>query len=98
MVGKRPRCEVVGGALISLPQHGCVPFVPLRHYSVINILMPLLQIGALHRVLNDIEEKRVVEDLQILVVAVSRRTLSIGLITPEQLALNWGCVLLEHGQ
>ncbi len=96
MVGKLATGEVIREAFINLRQHGCVPGVPFRRHSVINIFTPLLQIGALHRVLHYIEEKRVVEDLQILVVAVSRRALRIRLIAPEQLALDRRRVLREQ--
>ena len=98
VVGELIAGEVAGGACINFRQHGCVPCVPLRHDSVIDIFAALLQVGTLHRVLNDIEEKRVVEDLQILVVAVSRRSLRVRLVTPEQLAHDWRCVLREHRQ
>ena len=78
--------EVVSAALINFRQHGRVPFVPLRHDPVVDILAALFQVGALHRILDDVEEERVVEDLQILVVAVARRPLGVRLVAPEQLA------------
>ncbi len=88
MVGKLTAGEVGSRALIHLRQHGCVPRIPLRRNPVVNILPPRLQIGPLHRVVGDIEEKCVVEDLQILEVAVSRGALLVGLIAPEQLAFK----------
>src|SRR5215470_2709382 len=60
MVGKFIATEVAREAIINLRQHSRVPFVPLRYDSIINILVAHLQVGAFHRVLNDIEEKRVV--------------------------------------
>ena len=98
MVGKLSTGEIVGGTFVDLRQHGGVPLVPIRRYPVKNVLTALLQVGTLHRVLDNIEEKCVVEDLQILVVAVSRRALCIRLIAPEELALDRSCVSGEHRQ
>jgi hypothetical protein len=72
--------------------------VPLCHDSVIDIHAAHLQVGALHRILNDIEEKRVVEDLQILEISVSCRSLCVCLKTPEQLTFDCHCMLREHRQ
>ena len=98
MVGKLTAGEVRGRALINLRQHGRVPVIPFRRNPVIYVLPPSLQIGPLHGVVGDVEKKCVVEDLQILIVAVSRSTLLVGLITPEQLALKRGRVLSERWQ
>src|SRR6201985_1750496 len=56
-------------------QHGRVPFVPLRDQPVIDVPMPILKVGTLHRILYDVEEEGVVEDFEILPVAIARRLL-----------------------
>jgi hypothetical protein len=53
-------CELGSGeagrkALRVERQHSRVPLVPLRDQPVIDIAMPLLEVGALHRVLDHIE-------------------------------------------
>ena len=88
MVGQLTAGKVRGRALIYLRQHGCVPRIPLRCNPVVNIFPARLQVGPLHGVIGDIEEKCVVEDLQIFKVTVSRGTLLIGPLPPERIALR----------
>src|SRR5580700_1812583 len=88
VVGELISGEIVRVTFANFRQHGCVPFVPLRHYPAVYFLAAYFQVGALHWVLSHIEEKRVVEDLQILVVPVSGCSLCIRLISPKQLALD----------
>src|SRR5580658_899753 len=75
--------EVDRVALIGFEQHGCVPIQPLRNDAVVDLLVPLLQVGSLHWIVDDVEEERVFEDLEKLPIAVSRSPLRIGLVAPE---------------
>ena len=72
--------------------------MPLRDKSIVDVLPPYLEVGALHRVVDDVEEKRVVDNLQILVVADSRCSLCVRLEAPEQRARDGCGVLRQHGQ
>src|SRR3954470_6455969 len=63
--------NAAGVALVDFRQHGGIPSVPLRHESIVDVLLAGLETGTLHRVVDDVEEERVVENLQILVVAIS---------------------------
>src|SRR5215471_17502596 len=60
MVRELCASEVARGALIDFRQHCGVPFQPFRNEPVIDVLLPLFQIGSLHRVLDDVEEEHVV--------------------------------------
>ena len=57
-----------------------------RDQLIVEILPPLLQVRALHRILDDVEEKRVVENLEELEVAVADGPLRVGLVAPVQRA------------
>src|SRR5437868_5776238 len=66
-------------------QHGRVPFFPLRDQPVIDVPMPILKVGTLHGILDNVEEEGVAEDFQILPVAIARRLLVAVFIPPKQL-------------
>jgi len=70
-------------AFVDFLQHGGVPCVPLGHQPIVDIRLPLFQVGALHRIGNDVEEKRVVENLEVLVIAISEGALFASDSVPE---------------
>src|SRR5262245_9038051 len=93
MVRELCASEVARGALIDFRQHRGVPFQPFRNEPVIDVLLPLFQIGSLHRVLDDVEEERVVENLKKLHVAVANGPLSVALVAPiKRAGLQWRSV------
>src|SRR5215831_9645402 len=67
-------------------QHCRVPLVPLCDQPVIDTAIPVLEVSALHRVLDHIEEEGVVEDLEIFPVAVARCLLIGVFVAPVQSA------------
>ena len=86
MVSKLGTSEPTGEAARIERQHCRVPFVPLRDEPFIDAAVPLFQVCSLHRITNDIEQKGVVEDLQVLPIAVARGLLVVVFVAPEQLA------------
>jgi hypothetical protein len=62
-------------------QHGRVPLVPFRDKPFVDVPMALLRIGSLHQVLRPIEQEGVVEDLEILPIAVADRLLVVVFIS-----------------
>src|SRR5215469_16395461 len=73
MVGKLSPSEAIGKALRVERQHGRVPCVPLRDQPIIDVAMPVLEVRSLHRILDHVEKKGVVEDLEVFPVAISCR-------------------------
>ena len=56
-------------ALGDFRQHRRVPCLPLGDDSVVDVLMALLEIAALERIINHVEQEGVVQDFEELVVA-----------------------------
>src|SRR5262249_931411 len=71
--------EVSGCAFIDLRQHCCIPFQPLRDEPIVDVLLPHFQVGAFHRILDDVKEKGIVENLEKLHVAVANGPLGVAL-------------------
>ena len=71
-------------------QHRCVPLVPFRDKPLVHVAMALLQIGSFHRVLRHIEQKGVVEDLEVFPITVAGRLLVVVFVTLEEFARNRG--------
>jgi hypothetical protein len=69
-------------------QHGRDPLVPFPNKPFVDVPMALLQIGSLHRVLRHIEQEGVVEDLEILPIAVADRLLVVVFISGIAAAQN----------
>jgi DNA-binding MarR family transcriptional regulator/GNAT superfamily N-acetyltransferase len=68
-------------------QHGRIRRVPFRDKPFVDVPMALLRIGSLHRVLRHIEQEGVVEDLEILPIAVADRLLVVVFIS----GISAGC-------
>jgi hypothetical protein len=66
-------------------QHRRVPLVPLRDQPIVDGAVPRLEVRAVHRILDHIEEEGVVEDLEVFPIAVARRLLIGVFVAPEQL-------------
>src|SRR5258708_35310366 len=98
MIGKFLTIEAVRETLLDLRQHGSVPVIPLLDESMINVLLALLQVGALQRVFHNVEEERIVEDFEEFVIAIADRPLRVCLVAPEQLTRNRGGTLSQHRQ
>src|SRR5947209_18399250 len=98
MIGELFARKVAGEAFVNFGKHGCIPREPLGDNAVVSIFVPLLEIGAFHGIVNHVEEKLVLEDLEEFPVAVTRGALGIGLVAPEEFAGNNGGALFEHGQ
>ena len=81
MVGEFRSGKAAREALWSERQHGRVPLVPFRDKPFADVPMALVQIGSLHRVLRHIEQEGVVEDLEILPIAVAYRLLVVVFIS-----------------
>src|SRR5262249_2500190 len=82
--------EVAGIAISRRPgafrQHGVVPGLPIAFEAIEDLFLPVLEIGPLARILDDIEEKFVAGNAQIFPIAVANRALRSGLITPVEFA------------
>src|SRR5215831_13502159 len=79
-------------------QHGGIPRIPVVLETLENIFVPDLEIGPLARVLDDIEQKLVARNQQILPVAVAHRALPASLEAPEQLARMGRRTTSQHWQ
>src|SRR4051794_7467655 len=88
----------MGETLFDLGQHGGVPLVPFAVETGVGVLVAVLEIGALERIVDDIEEESILEDLEELVVAVADGALRVGLVTPEEFARNGSGILSESRQ
>ena len=86
VIGKFLTGEAVGKALLDFRQHTGIPLVPFADESTIDVAVPILQVGTFQRILSYIEEERVFQNLEELVIAVACRPLGIRLVTPEQFA------------
>ena len=67
-------------------QHGAVPGFPVALQPIEDGFLPILEIGPLAWVLNDIEQKFIAFDPQVLPVAVADSALRTGLVSPKELA------------
>src|SRR6516164_7730314 len=67
-----------GEAVRAERQHRRVPFVPLRDEPFTDAPVALFQVFSLHRIPSDIEQKGVVQDLEVLPVAVAPRLLVVS--------------------
>src|SRR4051794_28058721 len=85
MVGKLGPGEAQGKALRVERPHRSVPVLPFGDETLVDVGMAILEVGTLHRILHDIEQERIVEDLEVLPVAVADRPLSVVLVAPEEL-------------
>src|SRR6202022_4593389 len=90
--------ERVGKALGDFRQHRRVPRLPLGGYTVIDVLVALLEIAALERILDHVEQEGVVEDFQELVVADAGGALPLPFVAPEQLSIDRRGVASERRQ
>ena len=50
-----------------------------------DIAAAIPQVGTLARIVDDVEQERVVADLEVFEIAVAHRALRVGLVAPEQL-------------
>src|SRR5438093_4359603 len=84
MIGKLIARDAPGIALIDFGKHRRIPGVPVVDEPIVHRRQSLLQVRPLHRILDDVEEEAVVEELQELVIAVASGALGIRLEAPEQ--------------
>jgi len=85
VVGKLLAIETGGVALLDLRKHRTILLVPLPGEPLINVLLAVLQVGAFERVLHDVEEESIVEDLEEFVIAIARRSLGMRLVARQLL-------------
>ena len=85
-------------ALGDFRQHRRVPCLPLGDDSIVDVLAALLEIGALERILDHVEQEGVVEDFEELVVADACGALPLPLVAPEQLSIDRCGVARERRQ
>jgi len=83
MVGKFLTIEAMRETLLDLRQHGSVSSHSTRDEAMINVLLAVLEVGALERVFHNIEQERVVEDFEELVITIADCSLRIRLVAPE---------------
>src|SRR5262245_35231333 len=95
MVGIATAGEIFRKAGCSLRQHLGVPVVPGGDELVVEVLAALLHVGALKGILDNIEEKSVVENLEIFPVTDASRVLPEGFVAPEQPAFLDRCPISE---
>src|SRR5437879_4068464 len=86
MIGHEVARIAIGCRRRPFRQHGVIPGLPVALEPIEDIFLPILEIGALTRVLDDIEEKLVAGDPQIFPIAVADGALRSGLVAPVQLA------------
>src|SRR5258708_20389427 len=98
MVGKFLTIEAMRETLLDLRQHGSVPVIPLEDEAMINVLLAVLEVGALERVFHNIEQERVVEDFEELVITIPDCSLRIRLLAPDQLARERFHLLIHSAQ
>src|ERR1700730_4716206 len=98
MVGELRSGKAACEALRIERQHPCVPLVPFRDKPFVQVPLALLEIGSLHRVLHHIEQEGVVEDLEVVPIAVAGRLLVVVFVAPEELALNRRRCSCQHRQ
>jgi hypothetical protein len=70
-------------ALSELRKHRGVPGMPFGDQLVVDILAAVLEVAALERILDHVEQKGVVENLQELVIADAGGALPVRLVAPE---------------
>jgi hypothetical protein len=70
--------------------------MPLSDEPAINVFLAVFQVGALQRIFYDVEEERVVQDFEKLVITIAGCPLRIRLVAPEQLARNRCSILSQR--
>src|SRR5271170_3504758 len=98
VIGELSARKAEGEAVVGFGKHSCVPGEPLGNQPVVDVLVPLLKVGAFHWIIHDVEEEPVFEDLEVLPVSVACGALGVCLIAPEELARNGGPAPGENGQ
>src|SRR5436190_15177620 len=105
--GCAPEAEVVGPPIGVVPtsatfrdfgQHRRVPGQPLFRKPVVYILLALLQVRALHRIVDDVEQERVLAQLEIFEISVADGPLRVSLVAPKQRAARDCPTSPQHGQ
>ena len=86
MVGELVSREALDIAIIDFREHRRVPGAPFFIHSIVNVSAQLLEIGALHRIIGEVEQERIVFDLEKFEVAIAHGPLGIGLVSPKQFA------------
>ena len=79
-------------------QQALVPFFPLPAQAGKDFGLMLLQVGALPRVIHDVEQKLVVIDLEIFPRALACRALTLGFVAPEQGPFGAARPAFQYGQ
>ena len=87
----RRRCRVIR-------QHGGVPGLILDDHPPVHIRQPVLQVGPFERIGGHVEQEGVVIDFKPFQITVAEGTLSVVLVSPEQLAGDRSGVVGERGQ
>src|ERR1700737_3155424 len=88
VVGELLAGERAGEALCDFRQHRPVPRLPLGDDSVVDVRAALLEIAALERILDHVEQEGVVEDFEELVVADAGGALPLPFVAPEPLSID----------
>ena len=65
-------------------QHRCIPGCPFLFQTGKKLGFAIFQIGSLTRIADNVEEKFVLPDFQIFVIAIEMSVLVMDLVTPEQ--------------
>ena len=86
MIGQEIARIAVGCRPRSFRQHGVIPGLPVVLEALEEVRVPILEIGPLARILDDIEQELVVGNPQILPVAIAHGALRAGLVAPVKLA------------
>ena len=95
MIGQLGSGEIICRTRRGLAKHLQVPDIPFADEALIDILMALLHVGALHRIIDDVEQERVVQNLEIFPVADPGGALPKRLVAPEQPSFDSGCALSQ---
>src|SRR5215468_6579702 len=92
-LGRTPQPDVVRPAIRVVParitirhlwKHRCIPGEPFLGKALVHIAVPVFQVRTFHRIVGDVEQERVLANLQVLEIAVTHRTLGVRLVTPEE--------------
>src|SRR4029077_6476518 len=86
MIGKLFRGESMRVALLYFGQHGRIPLKPRARQLLIDVRMAIFEVRALQRIIDDIEQKSILQDLEKFIVSIAGRSLGVCLVSPEQLA------------
>ena len=92
-LGRTPQPDVVRPAIRVVParitirhlwKHRCIPGEPFLGKALVHIAVPVFQVRTFHRIVGDVEQERVLANLQVLQVTVAHRTLRVCLVAPEE--------------